>query len=355
MPKKKNKPVKPSGVYMPKKQNSPNIRKQSKRKSLKRKLKSKKGNRKRKFKYSNLLILILSLTILFGLTFLSIRFIKNLRSTEESFEETYVVGLQNIPAYPGSEFIFETNIEDSAISNFISAGNSAYRIPSRISTSKVMIFYDDKLPSLGWEKVLSVKTGSDDKKEGDYWTKDSVGLRIYSKFNDIWYETISIEEASTGLANEVKEEIEREMLLVNSDSQDLLPDYPWVLKVPKEYVIQYSASGFEDLRRASFKKLGQIETVWLTPIGYTGAKELDFFLEDYIATLEEQNTGIVNTFLMTKPGIRGTITVEGKENLVAVIPNYYNNVVYVLHANQAESPFFEYVLDNLEEQDDTKF
>jgi hypothetical protein len=355
MPKQKNKPTKPSGVYMPKKTNTINARKQVKKRNFKRKLKGKRTHTKRNLKYSNILILILSLLVLFGLIFLSIRFIKNLRNTEDETEETYVIGLQNIPAYPGSEFIFETNTEDPAISNFISAGNSAYRLPSKVTTLKVLTFYDEKLPERGWEKVLSVETGSDDKKEGDYWIKEGTGLRIYSKFNDIWYETITVEEAVTGLANEVKEEIEREMLLVNSDSQDLLPDYPWVLKVPKEYVIQYSSSGFEDLRKAIFKKLGQTETVWLTPIGYTGAKELDFFLENYMATLEEQNATIINTFLMAQPGIRGTVNVDGKENLVAVIPNYYNNVVYVLHANESESPFFEYILENLEDQDDTKF
>ena len=43
-------------------------------------------------------------------------------------------------------------------------------------------------------------------------------------------ESISKEDAETGLANQVKEEIERDMLLASSNMQEFLPDYPLDLK-----------------------------------------------------------------------------------------------------------------------------
>ena len=85
-------------------------------------------------------------------------------------------------------------------------------------------------------------------KSGEYWVKNEKGLRIYSKFNDIWYELITPEQANAGLRDRVEKEVERDLLLASEDSQDLLPDFEWLLEVPKEYVISYRASGYGSLR-----------------------------------------------------------------------------------------------------------
>lgn len=351
MPRKKRKIQKPNGVYMPKRTE----KKVSRKKKILRKVKKRKRPRKHSKKLSGIVLTVLIILITGSLIFLSIKFITKLRATDSEYELEYVIGLQNIPAYPGSEFIFEINMDDPAISTFLSSGNSAYRVSSRVKILDVFKFYDAELPKNEWVKVLSVEIGSDDKKDGEYWIKDGKGLRIYSKFNDVWYETITEEEANSGLTNRVKEEIEREMILANSEAQDLLPDFPWLLKIPKEYLIKYSSGSFEDLRQASFKKIGSTEEVIIAPIGYTGAKELDYFLRDYLDTFEDSTTGVVNVFVIPKPGLRGMVNIDNENNLVAILPNYYNNVVYVIHCNSNESPFFEYVLSNIEEQDSSTY
>jgi hypothetical protein len=296
------------------------------------------------------------MAIIVGLVYLSVIYITKLRnSDDEEYIETYVIGLKEIPAYPNAEFIFEKNMSDISISNFLSQENSAYRLPEHSDIEDVFEFYNQKLPEKGWTHILSVPIKSDDKEYGEYWLKEEKGLRIYSKFNDIWYETISKEDAQTGLASRIKSEIERDMMLASSDTQEFLPDYPWLLNVPKEYIISYTSSEMGSLRKLMIKKVDGSEELVITPIGYTGAKELDYFLDDYIELFKDENIGINNTIVINKPGIRGTIRVDNDIHLIAVLPNSYNNVVYVVDTNKGESPFFEYVLENIIPQDSLRY
>ena len=109
------------------------------------------------------------------------------------------------------------------------------------------------------------------------------------------------------------------------------------------------------LRTANIKKVDGSELTTVVPIGYSGAKALDFFLEDYINSFENGNAGINNTVIIPKPGIQGTIRVNGNTHLVAVISNNYNDVVYVIDCNKTESPFFEYLVENITSQSSEKY
>jgi hypothetical protein len=190
-------------------------------------------------------------------------------------------------------------------------------------------------------------------KEGEYWVKGTSGLRIYSKFNDLWYETLTQEETVTGLRAKVVEEAERELLLASQDYQELLPDFPWILKVPKEYIISYSSSAYKDYRTVQFRKIGTSESVSVVPIGPTG-DILDNYLQEYTELLganEEQNWTIANTILaVTSYGtaLRGTITNGPENHDVAVVSNSYNGVVYVMDANTPKDPFLDYLFENME-------
>jgi len=178
--------------------------------------------------------------------------------------------------------IFEKNKDTNTVQNFLMDGKSAYRLPDKISRDNVHEYYTEELPNLGWENILSVPIGSEDKKYGEYWVKENQGLRIYVKENSVWYETITTMEASSGLEDDVKEEIERELLLASSETQDLLPDFPWVLPVPKEYIISYHSSELENFREVSFKKIGSNHIYSLTPVGYFGGNTFDSYLYTYI-------------------------------------------------------------------------
>lgn len=327
----------------------------SKDKPFKKKVKRK--NRNLSVKILGIVVVV----IVLGLLVVSVRYLLSTRKgPEEETVESTVLGLEDIPAYPESTFLFEENKTTDTVQNFLMSGQSAYRLPSNTSRESVNEYYTEELPELGWSNVLSVAIGSEDMKYGEYWTNDKSGLRIYVKENSVWYETITIQEASNGLADEVKEEVERELLLASSETQDLLPDFPWVLKVPKEYVISYKSSELEDFRQASFKKIGSNHTYTLTPVGYFGGNTFDSYLYNYIDsknTTDTKEWGVQNSYYIEKNGkevlLGDIITPEGLTD-GAVIKNSYNTVVYILISATKDDPFFEYILENIEAKENIK-
>jgi hypothetical protein len=294
--------------------------------------------------------------------YFAIMFINNLRNKEANQELTYVTGLEHIPAYPNSTFIFQTSLNQDSVKNFLSKGNSAYRLPNNTHIDDAFEFYTEQLPSLGWQFVQMVAMEVPDKEYGQYWTKDNVGLRIYSKFKDVWYETISIPEAQSGLAERIKQENDMNLLLTDDESQDLLPDFPWVLKVPKEYLIAYKSSTYDaTLQQLSLTKIGTEEKLNLVPADKSGTRALDYALTDYVASLNktsEDRWGVINTYVISTnigAGLRGTISTNSEDREVAIISDSYNNIVYVLDSNVMHNPFFDYILENIKPQDTKKF
>lgn len=352
-----------SKVYMPQK-NRDSVKRNSKRKTRGGFVFSKKVSTRR-ITFNNIVLkkvlLILLLVIVgVGVIYLSTLILRRVRKGENNIVVTEnIIGIPGIPAFPGATFIFKNNLKESSVSNFISNGNSAYRYPFNTRIEDVYNFYQEKLPQLGWVFVTSVPVGSETMKDGEYWVKEENGLRIYSKFNDVWYELISKNDAQTGLSARVTKEIERDLLLVNDEAQDLLPDFPWVFKVPKEYVITYSASKMEGGRDLQVKKLGSEEKVTLTPIETYGGQGLDYFLDKYIdlENLQERKCGITKTILSYTEyarALKGTITCTDGKHDVAVVVNPSNRIAYVLDSNTEGNPFFETMFSNLRPQDNTR-
>jgi len=348
-------------VYMPYKNKEDIDVKRRKKKSFFRSKKNRSesnSNIRRRSKFGNVFFYIFLIFLFVGLLYLSTLFITITREgdSNDNGEYEYVIGLEKVPVYPGSEFVFKNSMKEASVANFLSSGNSAYRLPSGVSLDEVFEFYNKELTSVGWTFVLSVEVGSEEMKSGEYWIKDGEGLRIYSKFNDIWYELITETDAMTGLRARVIREVERDLLLKDENSQDLLPDYPWSLDVPKEYIISYSVSSFENMRSVQFQRIGTEEKTIVVPVGNVGSDLLDNFLRSYIEILNEEDGtqwGITNTVIMYTDygqGLRGTISTEGGNHTVLVIPNTYDKVMYVVDSNTADDPFLEYILDNMKPQ-----
>ncbi len=351
-------------VYMPQKKSSVTVEKRRKKTSFFKSSSKKSSPRRRKsFNISYLFFYIILPLIFIALLYISTLFIINMRGKgdREDLEIEYVIGLEEVPTYPGSQFIFQNNINSVSVANFIGSGNSAYRLPLNKTVLQAYEYYAKILPGLGWEHVLSVEVGSEEMKQGEYWVKDNSGLRIYSKFNDVWYELISTEQAVTGLRERVEREIERDLLLGTQELQELLPDYPWVIKIPKEYIISYRTSDYDNLRLVEFRKIGTTESVTVTPVGAIGGV-LDNYLREYVDILNKRdeqesqeggNWGITNTTLThTTYGtsLKGIISKNGEIHDVMVVQNPYDKVVYVIHSNSTDNPFFEYVFSNMEPQ-----
>ncbi len=348
-------------VYMPQKKSSVTVEKRRKKTSFFMSSKKRSSGRRRKsFNLSYLFFYIILPLIFIALLYVSTLFVINMRGSgeEESLEMEYVIGLEDVPTFPSSQFIFQKHISEVSVANFIGSGNSAYRLPLNKSVVQAYEYYEKILPGLGWEHVLSVEVGSEEMKQGEYWIKGNSGLRIYSKFNDVWYELISTEQAVTGLRERVEREIERDLLLSTQELQELLPDYPWIVKIPKEYIISYRTSNYDNLRLVEFRKIGSTVSVTVTPVGAIGGV-LDNYLRGYVDILNEQekdegrNWGITNTTLTYTAygtGLKGNISANGEIHDVMVVQNPYDKVVYVIHSNSTENPFFEYVFSNMEPQ-----
>jgi len=294
--------------------------------------------------------------------YFAVMFINNLRNKEANQELTYVTGLEHIPAYPSSTFIFQTSLNQDSVKNFLSNGNSAYRLPNNTNIEDVFEFYTTQLPQLGWQFIQMVDMEVPDKEYGQYWTKDNIGLRIYSKYNDIWYETITTTEAQNGLSERIKQETEMNLLLTDNESQDLLPDFPWILQIPKEYIISYRSSSYDStLQQLSLTKIGTEEKLNLVPIDKAGTRALDYALNDYVTSLNtssEDRWGVINTYVISTnfgAGLRGTISTNSEDREVAVISDSYNQIVYVLDSNIVKNPFFDFILENIQPQDTKKF
>lgn len=312
------------------------------------------GKRRTAVNFRYLLIPVILFAFI-ALIYGAIRYITYIRGNafnDENYIVGNVIGIENIPEYPGSEFMFKNTMDNSVVKEFISQGNSAYRLLVSTDTEDIEKYYKDNLPAKGWVLVSEVTIGTEDKKYGQYWTKDGKGLRIYSKFKDIWYENITEEEAKSALANRVQEEIEREMLMASSDKQDLLPDYPWKIQIPKEYIIKYSATGKKDLRAVSFQKLGSNDIIEIYPLSKIGSKELDYMLEDYckVKSSGDLTYSVMNTVptnFQEYISLKGTILSEKGALEVIMMQNGYNGTVYVMSSTKENDPLFGYILENI--------
>lgn len=353
-----------SNIYMPyKKQVAPVIRKRRSFSFFKKKS-TKVYSSRRRFSIPSFFFYLLTVIFAIALFYLSILLIVKLRNADKDINNSteYVIGIESVPVFPESEFIFLNTLDVTSVANFLSSGNSAYRLFPGVSIVDVYDYYAKTLPELGWNLVLSVDVGSEEMKDGQYWVKDGKGLRIYSKFNDIWYELISEQEAITGLRERVIKETQRDLLLISDEPQDLLPDFAWVMKVPKEYVISYKATSYKNMRSVQFQQIGTKNTVVITPVGSSGEKALDDFLRDYIdiinENLDEESWSIKNTIIMyteSGVGLRGNIGSNlGNNHEIIVTPNSYDGVIYIIDSDLEDNSFLEYVLSNLKPQSKEK-
>ena len=362
--KKKEKRTNFSKVYMPRKTTPPVKTARRKKTTFGPKGKPLKRGKKllnlEKYKKGFGIFILILFTI--GFLFLLLAFIKNLRKQKPVDVITEnVVGLTDIPAFPGSQFIFKDDMENRSVSTFISSGNSAYKIPNGKNIEDVYEFYQEQLPERGWEFAISVPIASETMESGEYWIKENSGLRIYTKYHDVWYETITKTEAENGLADRVKQKIDRDLLLANEDAQDLLPDFPWLLKVPREYVITYSVAPYDNMRVLQLKKLGSEENISLTPIDKYHGGGLDYYLDKYIEYKnkgKKDKCGIKKTTVAYTPyssAVRGEISCNDGLHDIAVIVNPNKGVTYILDSNLMENPYFDEVLKNLKPQDTKRY
>jgi hypothetical protein len=248
--------------------------------------------------------LLFAFALLAGIVYFSAKIVLKIRDNPDAgtikSSKELVIGFKDIPTYPQAEYIFKNMVDQEEVQKFINSGYSVYRLPPGDKIYEVYDYYNEILPSKGWELTEQVDIGTEDKRYGQYWIKDNEGLRIYSRTNDIWYQKISRVEAKEALASDVSKEIERELILAASNKTEFLPDFPWELELPGEYIAAYSAAKlnyekldeeFEDLQEVKIKRIGSKEYILLKPRYIYEGGVLDGYLDK---AAEELNLEILN-------------------------------------------------------------
>lgn len=292
-------------------------------------------------------------------------------NNEVTSTKNKVVGFTDVPEYPNSEFVYKNHLDDQEVQELLSEGLSIYRIQDFSTTKEVYEYYKEKLPDFGWSPVQTVKVGNSSKMYGQYWEKENRGLRIYTKSNDLCFQQITAKQANNGLADQVKKEIEQELLVLGASSQDFLPDFPWRLSIPAEYVITYSFTEISDLQSVKLQRLGDNNIIFIAPVAYEGAGTYDFFadkfIQDYLTSSEDssddanssslkdfQSTswGVQNSFLIEineKEALQAKLTSTDRSADLAIVKNDRTTVYYGILATAQDDPFFQFILKNITE------
>lgn len=267
---------------------------------------------------------------------------------QDLFAAGEVIGFDKIPAFPGSEFVFDTTLSDEIVKKFIGKGYSIYRLPVNKDINAVYDFYSSTLTTLGWKSVMEVELGSSDKMNGQYWTKDGSGLRIFGKINDIWYQKLSESDANEGLAREVALNNEKKLILAQANSTSLLPDYPWKMSVPIDYTVKYFISKLNDLSGIEFTGTNVAGKVSLIPFALYNGLTYDAYIDEYT---KQNNLRIINSVVTQVKGVVATqasVTDGSKNGSIIAINNVKNNVVYMIYAEDETNQLLDYLKANLE-------
>lgn len=314
-------------------------------------------HRKGKLKsLSRFFVLVLSIFILGFFSFKLVDYVAGIREKVRdgvTVSSNNVVGFDSIPEYPYSKFIFRDKLENDDVKSFLSSGQSIYRLDPGRDFSEVVEYYNEALPKQGWNFVLSVPLESEEQKYGEYWVKDSTGIRIYSKLNDIWYQTITSSQAKGGLEDVVKNEIELQLLLSKDSNQDLRPDFPWLLSFSTDYLAVYDSTDLGELQRVKIQRFGSNNYVEIVPLGYAGAYSYDRFLENYTKELnknDDTNWKIFNTEITIVSGLEalyGKLIQNGNYGDAYIVANPRNNVVYIFRSTVQSDPFLKFMIERI--------
>ncbi len=270
-------------------------------------------------------------------------------------QNEYVVGISSVPVYPNSHFAYEEKKDEEIVMRMLNQGLSVYRLPRNTRMSDIYEYYEEKLPQMGWEHIFTVPTSTKEKLLGQYWVKGEKGLRIHVENNDVWYEILSINQAKNALLERREAEIERKRVLESSSEQALLPDYPWVLDIPREFLTRYSATTMGELQAVRIVEIGGGVEFLIYPIGKHNEGTYDQFLQDFIEKMDdrdEKEWGVINTMAERRHGrdvLYARLLVNGENGEGVVFTHKKNFYIYTIIANEEGHPFFDKIIEEIRE------
>jgi hypothetical protein len=307
--------------------------------------------------------------------------------TEESTGD--VVGIPNVPVYPGSAFMFSKHIEDELVQSFLLKGRSAYVLPSDVEWQGVVDFYIEELPSRGWKHVLTVDLADRERLNGEYWvfevvaegvaalpdtptssvsdqaeavsqttvdTAKSYGLRIYSKVRSVWYERISYEDAQTGLSSEVAREKEIDLILSMGTTVELPEPFPWKLAYPELWDVEIRASRLDEAPLAEFSGGDLVGPITIEPVVYETGKTLDEVGQSFLDEVNGRRSEDTQLVLVTTSDIQiaglpakvFNLELGNVRGYMAIVSHPGNGIVYAITSFVGDEAYFGYVVEHLE-------
>ncbi len=307
----------------------------------------------------NMTFLLILFIVFVGLAYIIINFIASIRGgttlDDLQYEMGYVEGIPSVPIYPRATFVYEERKNEEMVLKMFNQGISVYRLPRNTRTNLIYDFYTEQLPKNGWEYLFTIPTSTEEKIFGQYWLKGEKGLRIYIENNDVWYELITKTEAQSGLTDRRSQEVQRKRILEASTEQTLLPDYPWMLAIPREYLTRYSSTDLGELQAVEIFEIAGKAKFLISPIGRSGQEHYDKLLDDFVEKKSENSDerwDIINTkvdFKKDREILFAKLTIDGQEAEGVVLINKRNFIIYAIIANEIDHPFFEQIINEIRE------
>jgi len=287
-----------------------------------------------------------------------------------------VLGIPGVPEFPGSRFMYDGYIEKDTVQQFLADKKSAYTLPVDTDWEDVVEFYIRELEKRGWSHELSVESTDESMMPGEYWIKsDSIredngdsdsqflagrGLRIYSRLNDIWYEEISVSQAMNGLSDVVAERKALEFLISVGSGQELPANFPWRLQFSSVWTFEVKDSLLLNFKMVEFVSSENADEVVIIPVDFVSALSLEDIGREYIedGNIHRDSEDRFDVIDVTSKTVaeQDAVIFELKSSsasgYICIVANPENGVVYGITSYRGSSPFFHYVLENIEVRGD---
>lgn len=301
-------------------------------------------------------------------------------ATSDDLANTQTVqGLSyDIPLFPGATFALGaiTNPETAqsfsesdrqAVYQFLSNNQSIYLLSVDQTFTQAVDFYKEELASRGWQFITEVPPGDIGRLPGAYWTDSANkrGLRIYTLAGDLWYETVTVEEAEQGLASRVGDLQARQIEARSLTGGRVHSRVGWLFNYPSDWEAINAQNAFFGVATVSFKHKQSNTIISLDvasrlykPVVDIENTDLEKIATDYFKALTAQGQHVfVLTQFAKEPltinqakAVRYTFLREGQMTSFLFFIHKERQLVYVMYTiNATETELFNYWLNNMKE------
>ncbi len=296
-------------------------------------------------------ISIFGMAIVVGSIFFAYKYVMKLRNA--SYDRTIHTDnqLPDVPIYPGAKRMDEPKYDKDTVDQLLALGKHVYELPANVAyDDEVHDFYLNEMPNYGWTLVNDVPIGSDEQEPGLYWTKDSRGLRIVGQVHDLWIEEISEDDAKDGLRTRVLAQQKRDLIMASNNGTDLLPNFPWTLRIPENYTVKYFDTDFEQ-QGARLYALDSKEYVFIVPFvplqTPTSPQDARSFIAETLNTLSLERENETTPSDGDTQNDNAPDTANPTDVPYLILPNTLTSLQYLVFSTKPGSPMLDYIQQNI--------